>query len=452
MAPTTRKRAKTAATPDSAGADTGGTSHVVEEGSGCDDKIDNTFEDAFPDAQSDHDSDDSDYVANGRKKRKRKSDKGQKAKPKPLTAFEGPPPLPVGDLSDNEYARNEDATAAESDDDGLWSTSRRSNAAALAVAKENKVAPELSIQITGNGEAKTLISHNLATLLSNAGMTNLTLTLPAAFAGEKADSNMDNLANTTPGQKKKKKQRKKKSGFFKTLSPELRLRIYKQLSKLDKPIEFGKSDVSASAQFLRTCKQAHVEGREILYGENSFHFTRDTRTRGKFYDKVWKEIGYKDIRRFLQDIGPDNIACLKHISFQLTDAPDNRTRSVPGQITERRFVEDPHLQEIFRLIAANATLKTLALQFAGRAMVTQYDRRFLRALTEMKCYKLVIINQFFSSTHKCAYNLKDKLKQVMWVRDEKGNRVKLEEARKPVKMVYSVGPAAPFMVNWEVVR
>ncbi|EXJ63033.1 hypothetical protein A1O7_03478 [Cladophialophora yegresii CBS 114405] len=428
-----------AATTNSAGADTGGTPHVVEEGSG---RNDNTFEDAFADAQSDRDSDHSDYVASGRKKRKRKSDKAQKAKPKPWTTFEGPPALPAPDLSDNEYCRNEEVIAAESDDDGLWSVSRCSKGVASAMEKKKKVAPHLSIQITGNEKARKLI-RKLASVVNDAGMTNLTL--PNASAGEKAAPNMDNPEDTTLGQSEK-------TGFFDIISPEIRLRIYKQLFKLDKPIEFGKSDVSASAQFLRTCKQAHEEGREILYGENSFHFTRDTRTRGMFWDNVWKEIGYKDIRRFLQGIGSDNIACLKHISFQLTDAPDNRTRTVPGQITDRRFVEDPMLQEIFNLIGANATLKTLALQFAGRAMVTQYDRLFLRALTEMKCYKLVIINQFFNSTHKCAYNLKDRMKQVMWVRDKKGNRVKLDEARKPVKMVYSVAPAASLIASWEEVR
>ncbi|KIW71518.1 hypothetical protein PV04_03675 [Phialophora macrospora] len=443
MAPTTRKRAKTAVTSNSSSASTGGTSHAVKDGPGRDDIIDTSFEDVFATTQSDNDSDHSDYAVKGPKKRKRKSDKGQKAKPKRLTIFDAPPPFPVADLSDNEYVRNDEVTAAESDDDGLWSVSRRNNAVALVTKKKNEVAPELSIQITSNGEAKTLITHNLTDLLKNAGMTNLTLL--AASPDEEAAPIMDNSKETMLSQSEVK-------GFCE-LPIELRLQVYGLLFKSDKAIEFGKRDTSLSAHFLRTCKQVHNEGREILYGENSFHFTRDTRTRGTYHDKVWKEIGYKDVRRFLQDIGPVNISYLQHISFQLTDAPDNRTRSLPGQITERRFVEDPQLHDVFRLIGANATLKTLALQFAGRGMVTQFDRRFLRALTEMKCYKLVIINHLFPNSHKCALNLKDKMKEVMWVRDDNGDRVKLAEVKNPVKMVYSGTPAmSSFSVKWEEVR
>jgi hypothetical protein len=141
MAPTTRKRAKIAATSSSAS--TGGTSHAVKDGSGRDDIIDNSFEGVFAVAQSDHDSDHSDYAVKGPKKRKRKSDNGQKAKPKRSTILDAPSPLAVADLSDNEYVRNEEVTAVESDDDGLWAASRRNNAKALVTKKKDEGAPEL---------------------------------------------------------------------------------------------------------------------------------------------------------------------------------------------------------------------------------------------------------------------------------------------------------------------
>jgi hypothetical protein len=137
----------------------------------------------------------------------------------------------------------------------------------------------------------------LTDLLNNAGMANLTL--PVASPDEEAASIMDNSKEAPISQSEE--------GFF-ILPIELRLPVYGHLFKSDKAIEFGKSDTSLSAHFLRTCKQVYKEGREILYGENSFHFTRDTRTRGTYHDKVWKEIGYKDIRRFLQDIGPVNVS------------------------------------------------------------------------------------------------------------------------------------------------
>jgi hypothetical protein len=45
------------------------------------------------------------------------------------------------------------------------------------------------------------------------------------------------------------------------------------------------------------------------------------------------------------------------------------------------------------------------------------------------------------------------MKEVMWVRDENGDRVKLDEAKNPVKMVYSVTTAmSSFCVKWEEVR
>ena len=99
----------------------------------------------------------------------------------------------------------------------------------------------------------------------------------------------------------------KDSVGFLDLPYELRSKVYEFAFKFDKPIEFESRNFSRSANFLRTCKTVLKEGREVLYGENSFHFGRETATRGKFYEKIWKEIGYKDVRKFLETIGPINV-------------------------------------------------------------------------------------------------------------------------------------------------
>lgn len=106
-----------------------------------------------------------------------------------------------------------------------------------------------------------------------------------------------------------------KKGFL-DLPSELRTKIYEHLWIIEKSVDFNAtpSDYVAnrshsySGQFLRTCKTIYNEGTPILYGENSFHFSRDIRVKGRFHDAVWKEVGYKGVRRFLESIGPDNVS------------------------------------------------------------------------------------------------------------------------------------------------
>ena len=159
-----------------------------------------------------------------------------------------------------------------------------------------------TIKVTDKDGAKIAISLNtasLANLLKNAGLTGLTL--PAATVAECAKAVTDALTDDTTLVDATPRS-------FVGLPFELRSRIYKQLFKFDRPIELGQSDHCGSAAFLRTCKMAHAEGTAVLYGENSFHITRDKRTRGAYYENVWKEIAYKDILRFFKGIGPVNVS------------------------------------------------------------------------------------------------------------------------------------------------
>ena len=81
---------------------------------------------------------------------------------------------------------------------------------------------------------------------------------------------------------------------FSNLPPELRLRIYRMLFRSTGCITIGaRDDFCYSAQFLRTCKLVHLEGRVILYRENRFQLQRERSTRGRFFDQTWTEIGYE---------------------------------------------------------------------------------------------------------------------------------------------------------------
>jgi hypothetical protein len=95
-------------------------------------------------------------------------------------------------------------------------------------------------------------------------------------------------------------------------------------------------------------------------------------------------------------------------------------------------------------------LKTLALQFGGRGMVHRFDRSFLRAVTEMKSYKIVTINRLNGSNHRCEVGLMERMKAVMWVRDENGDRAELDQVKYPVKMIYNAeAPVSSFFSQEE---
>ncbi|KIW98501.1 uncharacterized protein Z519_00162 [Cladophialophora bantiana CBS 173.52] len=393
-----------------------------------DDPFERVFGPIIDVLSDDRDSDYSDYGAD-KKKRKRKSDSGQKGKAKKRRGRAPPPVVP--DLSDDDYVSNGVESERE-EDSGLWSVER--SAAAKKSQEKNELSQVLSVKVNGEGGAKTIINLNLADVLKDLGATSWTL--PVATRADTGD-----FEDTTLVESKKSK----KFGFCE-LPFELRLKVYRFVFRQGKATEFENRDFSRSSHFLRTNKQVLKEGRAVLYGENSFHFTRDTAIRGKYYQKVWREVGFKDIRRFLESIGPVNISCFKYISFVLTDGADGRSRTA-SQIPERKFVDDPHLHEVFRLIGANATLRTLAIQFAGRAWVTHNDFHFLKALTEIKCYNFVTIYRLRGLTNKILNDLKGKLKLVMRVTED-GVPVERKDNKNKVKMVYDGFSVYPGMVHW----
>jgi hypothetical protein len=274
-------------------------------------------------------------------------------------------------------------------------------------------------------------------LLKYAGLGLIVSSLPAATASSGAPETASASTNSTLiGNMATTTLVTEQPTGLTDLPYELRRKIYRTLFRFEKPVEIGSNDHEASAQSLRANKLIEREGTEILYGENSFHFKRDPRTRGQYFERVWKEIAYKDVRRFIEAIGPVNIGKLKHVSFQLTDCANNRSRLPPDQFVDRRFVEDPNVHEVFRLIGANATLTTIGLQFAGRAYVCRIDRSFLRAVSEVKAHSVVTMHMLRGLRHRCDGRVFRQLKELVWVRDAAGERVVLDRAKDPVKMIW----------------
>jgi hypothetical protein len=179
---------------------------------------------------------------------------------------------------------------------------------------------------------------------------------------------------------------------FTNLPQELRVRVYRLIFVTESPVNFQmRNNFQRSSAFLRTCKLVHAEGRAVLYGENAFHLERCFSARGRFYEEEWREIGYKDIRRFLESIGKMNLSLMRYISFEFSDT--NKAIG-PVEELERRCVSDPVVCQCLELIGANAHLNKFAFQFAGRKSLDRTNVQFLRALTSIKTQVLVNVANF----------------------------------------------------------
>lgn len=173
---------------------------------------------------------------------------------------------------------------------------------------------------------------------------------------------------------------------FNSLPAELRNRIYRLLF-VGEPFEFrtGKN-FSRSAAFLRTSKRIYEEGRTVLYGENDFCFQRQHNPRGNFYDASWKEVGYKDVRRFFEMIGTVNISLIRSVKI---DFDDGAPSTSPGSTVEqRRFLNDPHLIHTLKLLGKHGELDYIKMGFYGRRYMYMSDKKFLDILRDIKSNKV----------------------------------------------------------------
>jgi hypothetical protein len=224
----------------------------------------------------------------------------------------------------------------------------------------------------------------------------------------------------------KAKARLKRMGFT-DLPYELRVGIYRHVLVRRSALHFtSKENFSRSSQFLRTCKLVHEEGREIMYGENAFHFMRSSQTRGSYFEAEWREIGWKDIRRFLEDIGPVNISMLKYVSFQLTDAPPSVTPYLEEE--QRRCTNDPVLHRVFRLIGSHATLNKLAMGFGVRRNIDSSDYIFLKSLASIKCHNFKQSERWWN-VRRMGFGIMDRLQKVMVIKEEVNDDVDLSKKK-----------------------
>ena len=83
------------------------------------------------------------------------------------------------------------------------------------------------------------------------------------------------------------------SGFL-DLPAELRNEIYRLAFVGNAELRFANpTNFCRSAALLRTCHQVHDEARSIIYGENSFYFSRNLSRYGSFWEDDWKELGFR---------------------------------------------------------------------------------------------------------------------------------------------------------------
>ena len=215
--------------------------------------------------------------------------------------------------------------------------------------KPVKAPPEIpdtiKIQLTG-GPRATTINLNLADLFLRRKQDSIEVqydndeTLVAEDAEpSKHRSKRAKMLHDARAQKVKESTKK----GFTDLPYELRLGIYRRSLVKEAPLDFAtQRGFSRSGQFLSTCKLVNEEGRVIMYGENSFHFGRTAATRGAYFEAQWKEIGFKDVRRFLESIGPANVALMKYVSFVLRDAAPSLTMYLDEEEVSR-LGRPPHL-------------------------------------------------------------------------------------------------------------
>ncbi|KAI9811165.1 MAG: hypothetical protein M1827_005616 [Pycnora praestabilis] len=179
---------------------------------------------------------------------------------------------------------------------------------------------------------------------------------------------------------------------FNNLPPELRNKVYRMLFVDSGSIDFRTevSDTSRSSNFLATCRQVHAEGRTVLYGENEFKFGRVPMKRGRYFDRFWTEIGYKDFHHFLKDIGTKNMSLIKTMTIIFEDSLPSSTPHMTHE--DRRFINDDHLRSCLKLIVTHGELDKLSLTFLGRKMIFGDEFRFLSVLEQIKAKEIEVVD------------------------------------------------------------
>lgn len=203
------------------------------------------------------------------------------------------------------------------------------------------------------------------------------------------------------------------TGFL-DLPYELRLIVYKLAFIKSIPIQLLQADTfPRSGAFLSTCKTVNQEGSIVLYGENKFRFQRQFKTRATYKTGYWREVGFKDIRRFLTDIGPLNVALLRTVDFQLEDGIPS---GYPGlqHPDNLRYVYDENLIDCLRILERYGLIRKFTVAFSGKKTVTRRDERFLFHLKKIKADEIKFVSSYDLNglyTHATAY-WRDRQKKI----------------------------------------
>ncbi len=172
---------------------------------------------------------------------------------------------------------------------------------------------------------------------------------------------------------------------------ELRNQIYSLVFKKKDQIHFrSRIGFPHSAAFLRVNKAVHNEARIVLYGENRFVFEQSFNKVGTYFDQQWQEVNYAYIRKFLDDIGPENTGLITNIGLKLEDATPS---GHPGTgMDARRFENNKDLYWILKYLGRYGMIEKLKLGFAGRRNLQFYkgEAAFLYALKGVKTDQLNI--------------------------------------------------------------
>ena len=323
---------------------------------------------------------------------------------------------------------SDDIATSEGEDGDIFNSGEKS------LAK-----PRVGVRSLSSTQKQGLLGLMVTGMPDTVKVANL-IQLIAASAPN--DTSTESEASTLVSQKNCKTTYE--TGFA-ALPFEVRVRIYRMCFKDDAPIKFtARENFSRHAHFLRVSKQIADEGTVVLYGENSFHFERCTVVRGKLWEKDWSEIGFKDIRRFLETIGSANISKLKYLSFVLADGSPYGTGCLS---TSRRFVHDPVLFRVLSIIGSHACLEKLGIIFNGGLDVDSHDYYFLKALTAIKCHELHMPMKTMSLVSRIDMGIWEKVKKLMEV--ERAANIDKDKKKVKVNMLFDKPEASSYSaVTW----
>jgi hypothetical protein len=129
----------------------------------------------------------------------------------------------------------------------------------------------------------------------------------------------------------------------------------------------------------------------MLYQSNRFVFRRNKNARNPFWSSDNKEVGYLDMRHFLNMIGLVGRMNLRMMLIVFDDATRAQATELPNM--DGRYTNDANLIASLRLIARDCSLAKIGLTFYGRRQLSTIDVRFLETVCTIEADE-VVLNPF----------------------------------------------------------